>query len=92
MSFLMRRILSRADRLARNSIPAAGSRSTIHTQQYSARSTDTYEGDGKTKVNILNRETELGLMINSYSQYGFRLNNELRVVGPMAIFPRLVVS
>lgn len=50
--------------------------------------TDTYEGDGKTKVNILNRELELGLMINSYSQYGFRLNNELKVVGPMAIFPR----
>lgn len=51
-------------------------------------STSTYEGDGKTKINILNRELHLGLMINSYSQMGFRLNNELRVVGPMAIFPR----
>lgn len=50
--------------------------------------TASYEGDGKTKVNILNRELELGLMINSYSQYGFRLNNDLKVVGPMAIFPR----
>lgn len=60
---------------------------SIATAQPSA-GTNTYDGDGKTKVNILNRELDLGLMINSYSQYGFRLNNELKVVGPMAIFPR----
>lgn len=59
----------------------------VHTtlKQYQ---TNTYEGDGKTKVQILNKEIDLGLMINSYSQYGFRLNNELKVVGPLAIFPR----
>lgn len=50
--------------------------------------TNTYEGDGKTKVHILNKELDLGLMINSYSQFGFRLNNELKIVGPLAIFPR----
>lgn len=60
----------------------------LHSQQTPAMSTSTYEGDGKTKINILNRELDLGLMINAYSQLGFRLNNELRVVGPMAIFPR----
>lgn len=60
----------------------------LHTARTPARCTNTYHGDGKTKVNILNAELELGLMINSYSQTGFRLNNELRVVGPMAIFPR----
>lgn len=60
----------------------------LHTAQTPALCTSTYHGDGKTKVNILNRELELGLMINSYSQVGFRLNNELRVIGPMAIFPR----
>lgn len=59
--------------------------------QNTTYSTATYEGDGKTKINILNRELDLGLMINSYSQYGFRLNNNLKVVGPMAIFPRLVL-
>jgi NADH dehydrogenase [ubiquinone] 1 alpha subcomplex assembly factor 3 len=31
-------------------------------------------------------------MINSFSQLGFRLNNEMMVVGPMAIFPRSVLS
>lgn len=90
MSFLGKRLLSTAcNRLfgSTNVLPARPCRS-IHTQQFPAASTSTYEGDGKTKVTILNRETDLGLMINSYSQYGFRLNNELRVVGPMAIFPR----
>lgn len=28
----------------------------------------TYEGDGKTKVQILNNEQDAGLMINSYSR------------------------
>uniref|UniRef100_A0A182NFV5 NADH dehydrogenase [ubiquinone] 1 alpha subcomplex assembly factor 3 n=1 Tax=Anopheles dirus TaxID=7168 RepID=A0A182NFV5_9DIPT len=52
----------------------------------------TYESDGKTSVTILNKEAEAGLMINSYSQYGFRLNNDMVVVGPMAIFSRTVLS
>lgn len=50
--------------------------------------TSSYEGDGKTSVSILNKETENGLMINAFSQMGFRLNNGMMVVGPMAIFPR----
>lgn len=53
-----------------------------------SRKHSTYDGDGKTSVNILNKEMENGLMINSYSQFGFRLNNELVIVGPMAIFSR----
>lgn len=52
------------------------------------RKHSTYEGDGKTSINILNKEMENGLMINSYSQFGFRLNNELVIVGPMALFSR----
>lgn len=47
-----------------------------------------YEADGKTKVSILNTEQEYGLMITGFSQYGFRLNNDMVIVGPMAIFPR----
>ncbi|XP_055613457.1 NADH dehydrogenase [ubiquinone] 1 alpha subcomplex assembly factor 3-like [Uranotaenia lowii] len=51
-----------------------------------------YEGDGKTSVSILNMEDDSGLLINSYSQLGFRLNNQMMVLGPMAIFPRSVLS
>lgn len=47
-----------------------------------------YPLDGKTKVSILNHDLELGLMINTYSQLGFRLNNGINVIGSMAIFPR----
>lgn len=50
--------------------------------------TAAYDDDGKTKVKILNQDTESGLMINSFSQMGFRLNNGMMVIGPMAIFPR----
>ncbi len=57
-------------------------------QQQTTRSSGSYHGDGKTRVNILNEELELGLMINAYSQSGFRLNNDINVIGPMAIFPR----
>lgn len=47
-----------------------------------------YEGDGKTTVTVLNKEVESGLMIDTYSQYGFRLNNDLVVMGPIAIFSK----
>lgn len=50
--------------------------------------TAAYEGDGKTTVSILNQEAEGGLMINAFSQMGFRLNNGMMVIGPMAIFPK----
>lgn len=58
--------------------------------KYSTLQTGTasYEGDGKTTVSILNQEAEAGLMINAFSQMGFRLNNGMMVLGPMAIFPR----
>ncbi|XP_037032096.1 NADH dehydrogenase [ubiquinone] 1 alpha subcomplex assembly factor 3 [Bradysia coprophila] len=61
-------------------------------RQQITRNSGAYHGDGKTKVNILNQELDLGLMINTYSQDGFRLNNGLNVIGPMAIFPRTVMS
>lgn len=50
-----------------------------------------YDPDGKTAVQLLNKNLEV-LMIDSYSQVGFRLNNGLYVLGPMAIFPRTVLS
>ncbi|XP_063240376.1 NADH dehydrogenase [ubiquinone] 1 alpha subcomplex assembly factor 3 isoform X1 [Bacillus rossius redtenbacheri] len=51
-----------------------------------------YEASGKTTVTILNKELSLGLMVDSFSQLGFRLNNGMSVLGPMAIFPRSVLS
>lgn len=48
----------------------------------------TYEGDGKTSVQVLNNDLENGILINGISQAGFRLNNDLFIVGPMIIFPR----
>ncbi|EDW74788.1 uncharacterized protein Dwil_GK15710 [Drosophila willistoni] len=51
-----------------------------------------YEGDGKTKVSIFNTQTDLGLMITGYSQYGFRLNNDMVLIGPITVFPRSVLS
>jgi len=52
----------------------------------------TYEGDGKTSVQVLNNDVENGLLINGISQAGFRLNNDLFIVGPMIIFPRYVLQ
>ncbi|CAD7088162.1 unnamed protein product [Hermetia illucens] len=57
-----------------------------------SKSNPAYEHDGKTRVSILNKELDLGLMINNFSQVGFRLNNEMVIVGPMAIFPRSALS
>ena len=60
----------------------------MHLTKYSTGGTSTYEGDGKTSVQILNKELDAGLMINSFSQVGFRLNNGMMILGPMAIFPK----
>lgn len=68
----------------------ASSKTTTRSNQQPGKGA--YEGDGKTSVTLLNKEHDLGLMINSYSQYGFRLNNSLFVLGPMAIFPKTVLS
>ncbi|OWR51658.1 NADH dehydrogenase [ubiquinone] 1 alpha subcomplex assembly factor 3 [Danaus plexippus] len=51
-----------------------------------------YEGEGKTTVRVINQETDLGLMIDSYGTYGFRLNNGITVLGPIAIFSRTILS
>lgn len=40
----------------------------------------------------MNKELDRGLMIDAFSQAGFRLNNGINVVGPMAIFPRTVLA
>lgn len=54
----------------------------------SAKSSKSYDADGKTSVTLLNKEFDAGLMVNGYSQYGFRLNNNMVIMGPIVIFPR----
>ncbi|XP_039480950.1 NADH dehydrogenase [ubiquinone] 1 alpha subcomplex assembly factor 3 [Drosophila santomea] len=58
----------------------------------SANFSKAYDHDGKTKVTIFNTETDLGLMVTGYSQYGFRLNNDMVLIGPISVFPRSVLS
>ncbi|XP_014282530.1 NADH dehydrogenase [ubiquinone] 1 alpha subcomplex assembly factor 3 [Halyomorpha halys] len=58
----------------------------------SALRKSSYEGDGKTSVTILNKEPGYGIMIDSYSKEGFRLNNGLFVIGPLILFPHTALS
>lgn len=51
-------------------------------------SSGAYDHDGKTKISIFNTQQDLGIMITGYSQYGFRMNNDMVVIGPVAVFPR----
>ncbi|XP_057668425.1 NADH dehydrogenase [ubiquinone] 1 alpha subcomplex assembly factor 3 [Diorhabda carinulata] len=51
-----------------------------------------YEGSGKTSVHILNKDSDLGILIDGFSQVGFRLNNDFTILGSMVIFPRSVLS
>ncbi|XP_014670601.1 PREDICTED: NADH dehydrogenase [ubiquinone] 1 alpha subcomplex assembly factor 3-like [Priapulus caudatus] len=46
----------------------------------------------RTSVTIMNTGAEYGLMIDTFSAAGFRLNNGISVIGPMAIFARSVLS
>ena len=48
-----------------------------------------YDGPGKTTVNILNENKEK-LMIDAFSRVGFTLNNGMKTLGPIAIFPDAV--
>ncbi|CAH1400504.1 unnamed protein product [Nezara viridula] len=51
-----------------------------------------YESDGKTTVTVLNKEAGYGVMVDSYSKEGFRLNNGLFVLGPVILFPYTALS
>lgn len=48
--------------------------------------------DDRSVVKVLNMEADAGLMVDAFSQVGFRLNNGLSVVGPVALFPKTVLS
>ena len=50
-----------------------------------------YDGPGKTTVSILN-ENQDKILVDGFSKYGFILNNNMRVMGPMAVFPDAVLQ
>ncbi|XP_054164628.1 NADH dehydrogenase [ubiquinone] 1 alpha subcomplex assembly factor 3-like [Oppia nitens] len=51
-----------------------------------------YEGDGKTTVTIINKDHLGFLLVDSYSERGFRLSNSLFAYGPIALFPSTVLQ
>ncbi|RWS29700.1 NADH dehydrogenase [ubiquinone] 1 alpha subcomplex assembly factor 3-like protein [Leptotrombidium deliense] len=51
-----------------------------------------YEGDGKTTVTQLGDDAGELILIDTFSNAGFRLNNSLFVVGPIAVFPKSVLQ
>lgn len=51
-----------------------------------------YEGDGRTTVRVLNDEIPHLNLVNTYSAQGFRLANNLFIVGSILLFPTHVYS
>lgn len=62
-------------------------------QTQPCRSVGSYENDGKTYVSMLNNNNITdGIMISAYSQYGFRLNNNFSVLGPVVCFSNSIIA
>lgn len=51
-----------------------------------------YDGDGRTTVRVLNNEEAHLNLVNTYSHKGFRLANNLFIVGSILLFPTHVYS
>lgn len=57
------------------------------------RSVGAYDNDGKTYVSMLNNHNiGEGIMISGYTQYGFRLNNNFMVLGPVVCFANTIMA
>uniref|UniRef100_A0A8D9BYJ2 NADH dehydrogenase [ubiquinone] 1 alpha subcomplex assembly factor 3 n=2 Tax=Cacopsylla melanoneura TaxID=428564 RepID=A0A8D9BYJ2_9HEMI len=63
-----------------------------HVRTSITQSAGAYEGDGQTTVSVINQEYQEGLLINTVNQYGFRLNNNSQIIGPLAIFNKVIFS
>ncbi|XP_076299999.1 NADH dehydrogenase [ubiquinone] 1 alpha subcomplex assembly factor 3 [Lasioglossum baleicum] len=50
-----------------------------------------YEGPGRTTATILNSEFTSKILINKCSPMGFVFNNNSRLIGPLALFPKTVL-
>lgn len=52
-----------------------------------------YDNDGKTYVSMLNNKNiQDGIMVSGYSQFGFRLNNNFMVLGPVICFANSLLA
>lgn len=61
--------------------------------QMSRRFVGAYDNDGKTYVSMLNNNNIMdGIMISGYSQFGFRLNNNFMVLGPVICFANSIMA
>lgn len=77
------------------SVTCLASRSKLKLLRLSQRSVSNtigsdsaaYDGDGKTTVKNLNYEEFDLNLINTYSNGGFRLSNQLFIVGSLVVFP-----
>lgn len=69
------------------------SRKPICSHQISRRFIGAYDNDGKTYVSMLNNNNiKDGIMISSYSQLGFRLNNNFLALGPILCFSNSIMA
>lgn len=89
MAFIFKKTVQSSLKMA-NFFPKI--RNISRTLTTSRSLTSNYEGDGKTTVTILNREHKNLIMIDTYSQLGFRLNNGIYALGPLAAFPRTILQ
>lgn len=58
----------------------------------SLNNSSAYDGDGRTTVRVLNNEETHLNLVNTYSDRGFRLANNLFIVGSILLFPTHVYS
>lgn len=89
MSYILWKSVSSSLKLARCSTKLSSISRTLTTSKMLSSN---YEGDGKTTVTVLNSEYKHLIMIDSYSDCGFRLNNGIYTVGPLAAFPKTVLQ
>lgn len=61
-------------------------------RRFNTSNSSAYDGDGKTTVRVLNNEETRLHLINTYSSKGFRLSNEIFVVGSIILFPTNVFA
>lgn len=62
---------------------------SVHHRRY----VGAYDNDGKTYVSMLNNcNVKEGIMISAYSQFGFRLNNNFMVLGPVICFSNALIA
>lgn len=46
----------------------------------------------KTSMTKLSPEEGVSLQITSFNEFGFSINNNIRVVGPVVVFPKTIFS